>query len=126
MKVVKAGLFAKKGLDSECFTLHRNYKGFEIDRSVDYCIPETPPPYSPVCHKILVLLPCGRFIPTSGPLEGLESLESLEPSLLIPLKAKGQINGVIILGERIDDTDFDPYEREYILKYRDSRLHRDQ
>jgi diguanylate cyclase (GGDEF)-like protein len=114
MKVVKAGLFAKKGLDSECFTLHRNYKGFEIDRSVDYGIPESHPlirlfatKYSSYTLRELYSL--------LGPLEGLESLESLEPSLLIPLKAKGQINGVIILGERIDDTDFDPYEREYIL-----------
>jgi hypothetical protein len=43
MKVLKAGLFAKKGLDTPMFTLHRNYKGFELAHDADYNIPEDHP-----------------------------------------------------------------------------------
>ena len=114
MKVIKAGLFAKKGLDSEEFVLQRNFKGFDIDLSKDYAIPERHPLIRLFSerygcytlddlHKVL------------GPLEGLEHIEALEPSLFVPLKTKGQINGIIILGERIDETEFDPYEREYLI-----------
>jgi GGDEF domain-containing protein len=35
--------------------------------------------------------------------------------LVVPLKAKGIINGIIILGEQIESETFSPYEREYIL-----------
>ena len=40
MKVLKAALYAKKGIDSTRFNLHRNYKGFEIGHEVDYSIAE--------------------------------------------------------------------------------------
>jgi len=114
MKVIKAGLFARKGLDSDCFTLHRNYQGFDIDHTVDYSILESHP---------LIRLFSNQFSSYTlqelhaeiGPLAGLEHIEQLEPSLFIPLKAKGRINGIIMLGERIDASAYDGYEREYIL-----------
>lgn len=114
MKVIKAGIFTKKSLDSNDFVLQRNFKGFEIDLSKDYIIPEL--------HPLIKLFSDHYGCYTMedihnaiGALQGLEHIEALEPSLLVPLKAKGQINGVLILGERIDETDFDPYEREYLL-----------
>lgn len=114
LKVLKAGLFARKGLDSECFSLHRNYKGFEIHQGLDYSIPED----HPVIRQFNQRYACytmAELHSELGPLTGLEYLEELEPTILVPLKAKGQINGVILLGERIDDGEFDAYEREYIL-----------
>ncbi len=114
MKVIKAGIFAKKGLDSTDFVLQRNFKGFDIDLSREYAIPEN----HPVIRLFAERYGCYTLedIHNSiGPLEGLEHIEALEPSLLVPLKTKGQINGILILGERIDETDFDPYEREYLL-----------
>mgnify|MGYP005841576447 CR=1 FL=1 len=114
MKVIKAGIFTKKGLDSEEFVLQRNFKGFDINLNKDYAIHEQHP---------LIKLFSERYgcytlddiHAAIGPLEGLEHIEALDPSLIVPLKAKGQINGVLILGERIDKTAFDPYEREYLL-----------
>jgi diguanylate cyclase (GGDEF)-like protein len=114
MKVIKAGLFARKGLDSECFTLHRNYQGFDIDHTVDYSLAENHP---------LIHLFSGKYSSYTlqeihdeiGLLADLEHIERLEPSLFIPLKAKGRINGIIMLGERIDSSEYDDYEREYIL-----------
>ena len=114
LKVVKAGLFVRKGIDSDAFVLHRNYKGFDIDRNLEYAIPEG--------HELIKLFSSKYACYTLadirrniGPLKGLEAIEALEPSLLIPLKAKGQVNGVIILGERIDESEYDAYELEYIL-----------
>ncbi len=114
LKVVKAGLFVRKGIDSDVFVLHRNYKGFDIDRNREYAIPEGHELIKFFSNKYAcyALADIYREI---GPLKGLDALESLEPSLLIPLKAKGQMNGVIILGERIDESEYDAYELEYIL-----------
>jgi len=43
MMVIKAGLFAKKGLDSRNFSLHRNFQGFDLDHKLDYIIPDDHP-----------------------------------------------------------------------------------
>ncbi|AEJ18330.1 diguanylate cyclase DgcA [Gracilinema caldarium] len=114
MKVIKAGIFTKKGFDSTEFVLQRNFKGFDIDISKDYAIPEQHPLIKLFSEKYgcYTLRDIHAAI---GPLDGIEHIEAMEPSLLVPLKTKGQINGVIILGERIDETDFDPYEREHLL-----------
>lgn len=114
MKVLKAGLFARKGIDTPYFSLHRNYKGFEIDHRVDYSIAEDHPAIKLFtrqygCYTLEDLM--RRF----GSLQGLEGLVALGPSLIVPLKAKGAINGILVLGERIDDVGFDAYEREYAL-----------
>jgi len=114
MKVIKAGLFAKKGIDTPYFSLHRNYKGFDVDHRVNYSISEDHPAIKLFtrqygCYTLEDIK--RRF----GSLQGLEGLASLEPSLIVPLKAKGVINGILVLGERIDDSGFDAYEREYIL-----------
>ncbi len=114
MKVLKAGLFAKKGLDTPIFTLHRNYKGFELAHDTDYNIPED--------HALIRLFQkeyaCYTLADIKerlGSFDGLEALSTLEPTLVIPLKAKGIINGVIILGEQIENEMFTEYEKEYIL-----------
>lgn len=114
MLVLKAGLLAKRGLDSNCFSLHRNFKGFEIDHGTEYSLPED--------HEVIRLFSrqyrcytLAEIETELGSLEGLECLEQLQPSLVVPLKAKGVINGIILLGDRIGDDEFEPYERELIL-----------
>jgi diguanylate cyclase (GGDEF)-like protein len=114
MKVVKAGLFARKSLDAISFTLQRNFKGFEIEPHIEYSIPEDHPLIELFSQKY----DCYTLEDIQnnlGSLEGLELFKYLDPSLLVPLKAKGQINGILIIGERIDERDFDAYEREYLL-----------
>jgi diguanylate cyclase (GGDEF)-like protein len=114
MKVLKVGIFAKKGLDSTRFSLHRNYKGFEIEHGIDYSIAESHPVISLFskqsgCYSLEDL---GQRL---GSFDGLECVQSLRPSLLVPLKAKGVINGLLVLGDRIGEELFDVYEREYAL-----------
>lgn len=114
LKVLKAGLFAKKNLDAEGFCLHRNNKGFDIDHASEYHLSES--------HGLIRLMSrdyacytIEEIADRLGNLEGLESVVSLNPVLLVPLKTKGTVNGIIVLGDRIDDEAFDAYEREYAL-----------
>jgi diguanylate cyclase (GGDEF)-like protein len=114
MKVLKAGIFAKKGLDSTCFSLHRNYKGFEIKHGVDYSIAENHPVIA-LFSKQTGCYSLDDLRRSLGSFGGIECIEALEPSLLVPLKAKGAINGLLVVGERIGEELFDVYEREYAL-----------
>ncbi len=114
MKVLKAGLFARKGLDSTCFSLHRNYQGFDLDHSAEYQISEEHEMIRLFTRKYACYTPA-EVRDELGTLDGLECIVALEPSLLVPLKAKGTISGVILLGERIDEGEFDAYERELVL-----------
>jgi diguanylate cyclase (GGDEF)-like protein len=114
MKVLKAGLFAKKGIDTTYFSLHRNYKGFEVDHATDYSIAED--------HALIKLLSrhyrCYTMAEVKerlGSYRGIEGLASLDASLIVPLKAKGVINGIIVVGKQITDEGFTDYEKEYVL-----------
>ena len=111
---LKAGLLAKKGIDTPYFSLHRNYKGFEVDHSTDYSIAED--------HPLIKLLSrhyrcysLDEIRERLGSLKGIEGLSSLEPSLIVPLKAKGVINGIIIIGKQIEDEAFSDYDKDYVL-----------
>lgn len=114
MKVFRAALFAKKSLDSPGFSLRRNYMGFDLERHEEFFIPED--------HELVRLLERDHACHTMDDLRGrvgtlseLDALERLEPSLVIPLKAKGNVVGIIALGERIGKDGYDRYEREHAL-----------
>ncbi|HOX91775.1 MAG TPA: diguanylate cyclase DgcA [Spirochaetales bacterium] len=113
MKVLKAALYAKKGIDSPYFALHRNYKGFEVDHRVDYSLAEDIPAVKLFSreYKPYTLDEVRSIL---GNLGGLESMEALGPTIIMPLKAKGVINGILILGEQIMGEDFSDYEKEYL------------
>jgi GAF domain-containing protein len=114
MQLIKAGIFLKKGIDHDDFVLHRNYKGFELDHSIEYEIsPDS---------KIIELLDQNDECYTLEELKEkvvndpwLETLRIIDPSLIVPLKGKGKLNGIIVLGERINGEDFREDEKEYLL-----------
>jgi diguanylate cyclase (GGDEF)-like protein len=113
MKVGKAALYAKKGIDSTYFSLHRNYKGFEVDHERDYTLAEDAPAmklFAKECKPYTLQEIKHRL----GNYGGLDSMASLEPSLIVPLKAKGVVNGIIILGEQIMGEEFVDAEKEYV------------
>jgi len=114
MMVVKAGLFAKKGLDSRNFSLHRNFQGFDLDHTLDYVIPDDHPLIT-LCLREYASYTLDELRQIPGALDGLHGLMKLEPSLIVPLKAKGAINGIIVLGERIGTDPFSDYERELVM-----------
>lgn len=114
MKVLKAGIFAKKSLDANSFSLNRGSKGFEIRHGLDYSIPEEHPLVT-LFTKQYGCYDLDEVRARLGSFSGIECLEALGPSFLIPLKAKGSINGLLIVGDRIGEEAFDVYEREYAL-----------
>lgn len=115
MQLIKAGIFLKRGIDDESFVLHRNYKGFELNHNIEYVIPP---------HSRLVALLDGSFhcltmkeIKSLLPKDtkALKTLTDIEPTLIVPLKGKGRLNGIIVLGERINKLPFEESEKGYLL-----------
>jgi len=114
MQLLKAGIFLKKGIGFENYSLHRNYKGFEIDHSIEYDIRS---------DSALIRFLARNF--KCYPLDELEEsvddqgslmiLKALDPTLVVPLVSKGIINGIIILGDRINSKGFTESEKEYLL-----------
>ena len=107
-----AGLFAKPNFDATYFELGQNFYGFDARKGVDYSIPEAHP-------LVSVLGRCSDCTTMDKILEsGIEAdatvaaLKSLSPSLIVPLKAKGVVNGILILGEQIAADSYSDYEKE--------------
>ena len=117
MKVLKAGVFTRKDIYRADLWLHRTHIGFDIDHSVKYMIPEN--------HKLLHHLSCNFDAFTLEEMReflcgenSIPCIEQLNPSLIVPLRAKNVINGLIILGERIgveDEFTFSEIEKSYLL-----------
>ncbi len=114
MMVSRAGLYVRKGLDSPLFCLHRTNQGFEFDHSAEYSVHEDHPAFSLFLESNDCWTPqeLERML---GSLDGLDGVVSLEPSLIVPLKAKGSPLGFIILGERIGEQPFNRYERDLMM-----------
>jgi len=113
LQLINAGIFLQKVLGGEKFTLHRNYKGFDLDHSIDYAFPVN-------CDLIKFIendYRCYNYKEIISEIqdESLKILEILKPDILVPLQSKGEINGIIVLGNRISHESFTEAETEYIL-----------
>jgi hypothetical protein len=89
MKVLKAGLFAKKGLDSPSFSLHRNHKGFDLNHDVEYAIQED----HPVIQLFSQAYGCYTLSEIQnrlGSLDGLEGLVAAGPVPGHPSEGQGR------------------------------------
>jgi two-component system, cell cycle response regulator len=114
LTVVKAAFFSKKSIDSNDFTLHRSFLGFDIDHKHSYSIPERCPLIEylnlhTVCHDP------ERLYQLLSPSPEIAVLASIEPHIVVPLKAKGAINGILVLGEKIGGGSFDDRDRDYLM-----------
>lgn len=116
MKVLGAGLFITKDLDSQTFVFDDTFTGLDTNTSVSYQIEYT--------HPIVTLLEseaCPLTIPEIiekiGSTVDISPITSLNPSLVVPLIAQTKLNGILILGERIDlgnGTTYTNYEKDHI------------
>ena len=113
-RVLKAGLFIKPDIDSKEFTLYRNYEGFDTDRKIKYSITEDSElidtfKKNPQCYTMPELL---------GAVENIVDLKAftiLEPTLMIPLINRADLQGVIVLGERIINEPFEEDEKDFLI-----------
>ncbi len=112
LKLLKAGLFVRKDIGSQDLALHRSQVGFDVHSGDSHIIPEG--------NKLIDFL---HDHPTSHSLAELQEIidsdslapvADLEPSLIIPLRAKEVINGVLVLGDPIGDHDILGEDRKYV------------
>ncbi len=113
LQLLNAGIFLLKGLGGDKFTLHRNYKGFDLDHSMEYSFSI----HSPLIKFLESDLRCYKYDEITKRVEdpSADVLTILKPDLIVPLQSKGEINGLIVLGDRINKEDFIEAEIEYIL-----------
>ncbi len=114
LKILKVGIYIQNELGLNNFKLHRNYMGFDIDHSVDYIVPYD--------HDLIKLFSADATCFTVEDIlskvkmdKYLKAIKALNPSLIIPLKAKSDICGILILGERISGETFSDTEKGYVL-----------
>lgn len=117
MHVTGAGIFVLDEMDSNSFNLSSNHTGIDLDPSINYSIPTTSPIIRAIfrnnqtftVQQIKDLLPKGTDI---------KEIESLNPTLIVPLFHKNRMNGFLLLGERLDigeGSDYTSYDKEQIL-----------
>lgn len=114
LRVLKAGLFVRTDISRQHLTLNRNQVGFEIDHSVSYIIPED--------HRLLQYLgdhfrchTMDELIEAIPEVADLRALTSLDLCLVIPLRSKNVVNGIIVLGDPISAGGFSDEDMDYAL-----------
>ncbi|MCQ2579130.1 MAG: sensor domain-containing diguanylate cyclase [Treponemataceae bacterium] len=118
MRTLSAALFTQKGFEETSFTLDSNYNGMVLASDINYSIPEDHPAIhllettnsAYTYEEIVDILSTGK--------EGIDFLETLYPSLIVPLKVKNRLNGFLVLGERIDLGEgnvYTSYEKSQIM-----------
>lgn len=114
MRVTQAGLFSRDNLEIAGFRLMRNQEGFDLNPEKRYVIQSRSPLTTHLFHhyKCFTLAELEEEIDDE---RSLQVLRSLQPSLLVPLKVKDKLTGILILGERIGGLDYTDEEKEYLL-----------
>ncbi len=114
LQVMKAGLFTRRDIYEPDITLHRSHIGFDLNPDLNYCIPGN--------HKLISFLTSNfscytyeELISELGDLDDLPGFTHMQPKLIIPLRAKTVVNGIIVLADRIGEQEFQRQERDYVL-----------
>ncbi|MBB6478862.1 sensor domain-containing diguanylate cyclase [Spirochaeta isovalerica] len=116
--VVKAGLFIRHNIDSTDFTLYRNYEGFNPDKNVDFAIPEKSDLIMSL-KKAKGCLTMPELLNDIRQISDIKPFTILEPSLIIPIVMKKDLQGIIVLGERITGTGFSDEEKVFLRNVAD-------
>jgi len=111
MHVLRAGIFTRKEVGCDDLVLHRNYIGFEVDHTIEYRVGADQPLYRFLSEHPHCFTPAELERSVGVP----DSVARLKPDLLVPVQAKGELHGVLVLAERIEGTPFTAKEQEYLL-----------
>lgn len=116
MRVLGAGIFVLDDFEAEAYSLSNNYTGMDLDSQIDYTIPMNDPVVDVLNEKERVFFV--RDLQSALPHNNLDQIYSLKPSLIVPLFQKNRMNGILLLGERMDlgdGTAFNDYDIKQIL-----------
>jgi diguanylate cyclase (GGDEF)-like protein len=118
VKVIQAAVFIRTEVHRADLHLHRNVIGFDVEPG-EYAIPED----SELLRLFLDQYRCYTMEDLYERLPGspdMDLLDTFAPSLIVPIKARNLINGVIVLGEKIRageerESEYIESEREFLL-----------
>lgn len=116
--VVKAGLFIRNEIDSTEFTLYRNYEGFSPDKSIHFAIDEK----SELVNSIRNARGCltmPELLEDIREIADIKPFTILEPSLIVPIVMKKDVQGIIVLGEKISGNRFSDQEKSFLRNVAD-------
>ena len=116
MRVLGAGIFVLDDFETDSYNLSNNYTGMDLDSEIDYTIPMNAPVVDVLNEKERAFFV--RDLQSALPDENLDQIYSLKPSLIVPLFQKNRMNGILLLGERMDlgdGTQFNDYDIKQIL-----------
>lgn len=117
MRVTGAGLFISEEFGSEYFKLSENYSGIAIDPTIEYKIgiDSSLIEFLSSSSSVFDLHELSEKFPES---QEIKVIESLNPSLIVPLMLKNHLNGILVMGERIFvenlSADYTTYEKNEI------------
>lgn len=116
MRVLGAGMFVSQDYGSDTLELKNFYSGFEPDSFVSYTVSTKQPQIQYLLEKNVPMTLTALQRKFKGEPE-IIPFKSLHPSLIVPLKHKNKLSGILVLGERIDLGDgvkFSKYEIDQI------------
>lgn len=117
MRVTGAGLFVLESFDSDFFRLSDTYSGIEINPEIDYII-KTDSPVVETLSSTGKVFTMGELMDEIPDCHDLAMLNTLKPSLIVPLMLKNRVNGILVMSERIIidgiTTEYSDYERDEI------------
>ncbi len=118
MRVLGAGVFILNSVDSRELYLGSNHNGFEVDASINYTIPiesKLVELIGAAQEKVYTIEDLQNLIPGD---RDLAIIESVHPTLVVPMILKNHLNGILLLGERIsidpNNAGYDEYEKKEI------------
>lgn len=116
MHVMGAGIFVFDDIDSNSFNLSSNHTGMELNPAISYSIS--------IDNPIIKHLSSANDTYTVASIKealgdtDIKEIESLNPTLVIPLFHKNHMNGILLMGERLDlgeGTEYTEYDRTQLL-----------
>ena len=118
MRVTGAGLFTIGTLESGSFRLGANAVNLEVSPVVKYSI-LTKSPLVSTLSRLAVPVTLAQLRDMIPVCKDLDTVESLKPTLVVPLIFRRRVNGILLLGERIqinegDDLAYSDYEKNQI------------
>lgn len=118
VKVIQAAVFIRSEVHRADLHLHRNVIGFDVSKE-NHLIPEE----SELLQLFFDQYQCytmDELEEALSPSSELDLLRQFQPSLLVPIRARNLINGLIVLGEKIapegdHERTYGEEEREFLL-----------
>jgi len=115
VQTMQAGLFLSPDIESEFLTLVSGYKGFELNHPMDYYripLDSLIVQFFETHNKSLTISEIEQSISSNS---SLDIIREMGAELIVPLKAKGKVIGLIVLGEKAVGGEYPESERSFLV-----------